>query len=1160
MKAVLSVIRQRWFLGLIGILVLALLIWYVGPYLAVGRFVPLASPPARLGTMLVVVLAWAGLTALRWRRSKRAADQFGEAIVASGGTQDRQGEELRARFEEAVGFLRQRKQGANLYQLPWYVIVGPPGSGKTTALIHSGLKFPLDKKYGRDALRGVGGTRNCDWWFTDEAVLLDTAGRYFTQDSDAESDAAEWRGFLELLCRYRKRRPINGVLVTLSAVDLLNASPESRERHAETVRRRIDELQRQLRIQVPVYFMVTKCDLISGFVEFFDDLGHESRAQVWGTTRPEPVAGGGASEWIDHEYGRLLERLDARLLERLDQEREPRRRERLFGFPRQMAGLRENLLRFVRETFEGSGYERPVMLRGLYFTSGTQEGTPIDRMMDSLGRAYGMRPLAEPPATAMAGGQGRSYFIHRLLKDVIFPESGLAGVNWRLEVGRAVAQNIAYLALLAALMVVAVSWFTSYQYNRGYLADVGAALDAHSDTATRPVPGDAGLQEVLPRLDALREVSAEANRYRDGAPLLMRLGLFRGGSVGASAEQAYLQGVRELLVPRLVLLLEERLQEPNTPPTDLYAYLKGYLMLAHPEHLDREELGVIARIALLREFSGRGAIAQALSEHFDAYVASARSLPSIQVDDALVARARVSLRQASIPALMLRRLETVYGPRHRDALRLDVEAGLGGELVFRRRSGTPMSEPVPALYTRAGFIDITGDAGGTLIDRFLDDRWVFGEETLPAGRAARLNLARDFVRHYEDAYISFWDKLLADLELTPLLQVDQAVDLLAAMTGPTSPLRRLMTTADAQTYFPEPDENEGAGGRLDSLLGLVDQVRGQDQGPHPGQRINAHFRQFHRFVAGDNGAAPMNELIGMLDQLYNELSALDSGLGDQDAMAMLGREGGETLRRLRAEAARTPPPFSNWLEELAGSGQEVALRNLRSQLNRRYRESVLPVCRDLTTGRYPFEPGSQQEITPSDFARLFGPDGVIDSYFQENLAALVDTSGSRWNWRRGEAAGLGIPRSVLDQFQRAGLIRDLFFPGNGDGPRTAFELTPRYLDARARQFRFAMGDHAMTYRHGPPLAERFAWPEQGSRGAEVAFEDRGGRRPNVRYEGGWSWLRAIDDADPAAESDTSYLASFDVGGYSARVLVEFDSSRNPLRSVDWRRFRCVEGL
>ena len=67
------------------------------------------------------------------------------------------------------------------------MIIGPPGSGKTTALINSGLKFPLARGATPEAVAGVGGTRYCDWWFTEDAVLIDTAGRYTTQDSDAKA-------------------------------------------------------------------------------------------------------------------------------------------------------------------------------------------------------------------------------------------------------------------------------------------------------------------------------------------------------------------------------------------------------------------------------------------------------------------------------------------------------------------------------------------------------------------------------------------------------------------------------------------------------------------------------------------------------------------------------------------------------------------------------------------------------------------------------------------------------------------------------------------------------------------------------------------------------------------------------------------------------------
>ena len=181
---------------------------------------------------------------------------------------------------------QQRRSGHSLYDLPWYVIIGAPGSGKTTALLNSGLTFPLEQRVGKGALRGVGGTRNCDWWFTDEAIFLDTAGRYTTQDSDAASDSGGWAEFLALLRKYRARRPLNGVILTINAQDLMVQGEAAREAHVEAAQRRFTELNRELGIQLPVYLMVTKCDLVAGFAEYFDELAHEGRETGLGRDVP----------------------------------------------------------------------------------------------------------------------------------------------------------------------------------------------------------------------------------------------------------------------------------------------------------------------------------------------------------------------------------------------------------------------------------------------------------------------------------------------------------------------------------------------------------------------------------------------------------------------------------------------------------------------------------------------------------------------------------------------------------------------------------------------------------------------------------------------------------------------------------------------------------
>ena len=143
---------------------------------------------------------------LRARRLERDILKQAEEQVQNA-RPDRRGDilELQRQIQRGISSLKGSRLGqaggaSALYSLPWYIIIGPPGAGKTTALKHSGLAFPvLDQNGG--GIRGVGGTRNCDWWFTNEGILLDTAGRYATEDDDLEP----WLAFLGFLRKYRPR-------------------------------------------------------------------------------------------------------------------------------------------------------------------------------------------------------------------------------------------------------------------------------------------------------------------------------------------------------------------------------------------------------------------------------------------------------------------------------------------------------------------------------------------------------------------------------------------------------------------------------------------------------------------------------------------------------------------------------------------------------------------------------------------------------------------------------------------------------------------------------------------------------------------------------------------------------------------------------------------
>ena len=339
---------------------------------------------------------------------------------------------IRARFKQTAEdldgarFASPDGKGREVEDLPWYVFIGAPGSGKTTALLNSGLRLPLYT--GTDTsptVPGVGGTRNCDWWFTDEAVLIDTAGRYTTQESDRKADAAAWLGFLALLKQFRPRRPLNGALVTVSVMDLLLWTKAERAKYSAHVRMRLSEMVAALETRFPVYVLVTKADLLAGFTDFFGDMDVNARAQVWGTTFPLEIDPAFIAEPYARDFAALEERLGAEMLARLHEERDLQRRASIYRFPQQFHAMGPLVGEFLAQAFGTQVNHKPLMLRGAYFTSGTQEGNPIDRVLVALARTFAL----DRAAASGLGGTGKSYFLSRLLHDVVFSESELAAVD-----------------------------------------------------------------------------------------------------------------------------------------------------------------------------------------------------------------------------------------------------------------------------------------------------------------------------------------------------------------------------------------------------------------------------------------------------------------------------------------------------------------------------------------------------------------------------------------------------------------------------------------------------------------------------------------------------------------------------------------------------------
>jgi hypothetical protein len=374
-------------------------------------------------------------------------------------------DDLRKKFEQGVREYRSR--GKDLYKLPWYAIVGEPGSGKTEAIRHSNVGFPPGMQ---DEFQGVGGTINMNWWFTNHAVLLDTAGRLMFEEVKP-GETSEWKEFLTLLKKNRPNCPINGLFLVVPSDSLIKDTADDIQKKAGKIAQQLDVIQRVLDVRFPVFIIVTKCDKVNGFREFFDGLTDpQLQHQMMGWSNPAPLDEPFRPDLVDQHLNQVAQRLRKR---RLGLMRDPvpenpngRRTDEvdsLYALPHSLALLAPRLRRYLETIFiAGEWSAKPLFLRGIYFSSSMREGAALD---EDLAEAIGV-PVDDLPE-GKVWERERAYFLRDLFIEKVFRERGLvtrASNTARMLRGQQVA--LYGFAGLALLLFVVLAWYGTKDLDR----------------------------------------------------------------------------------------------------------------------------------------------------------------------------------------------------------------------------------------------------------------------------------------------------------------------------------------------------------------------------------------------------------------------------------------------------------------------------------------------------------------------------------------------------------------------------------------------------------------------------------------------------------------------------------------------------------------------
>ncbi len=1124
------------FVNLLALGVLCALLWFGGQYFEF----PVKH---RVGAILValalwlLVFVWQRFQAIRTARviEARLRQQAAEQIANSRPAERGQLEELEKRLQEAIAALKSSKLGTSaLAELPWYIIIGPPGSGKSTALQASGLEFPRIGQ-GLNGIAGVGGTRNCEWWFTSEGILLDTAGRYTSVAEDRE----EWLGFLGMLKRARQRTPINGAIVALSVVDVIQASDDKLEDHARAVRERVDELCQELEEVFPVYLMFTKCDLLQGFVESFESLGRAEREQVWGYTFGyEDLPAERRRTILQRELGGLVDRLSVRRLELLAQERPPAVAQRLHAFPQQLALASDKLVRFVERAFPENPFREQPLLRGVYLSSGTQEGRPIDQVLGALRQAFGAPAAADP---VEAPREKKSYFLTNLFRRVVFPDRGLARSLASAERRRRAAHAATIAACALAAVGVLSLALTSFVGNRALTGRVAAGV-----AVAAPIAKDARASRAdrLKALEALRPVVAELWAHeRDGSPWSLGWGLYQGERLGAVRRTWTAELQRTLLGPCLAGL-EEELARAAAPGADMSALKREY-------GLDHEQAVYEAVYELLRVYLMLGARlapeAEALREKLAARGRWLRGLgEAAQGPEAEVARAQLDLLLDLLPvasewapplddglvARVRKKLEDNYWvsqtyTRIRDTRAEQAGVDTAAALLGPGAALFGPTDPVSRVFTRAEWDDHVARAVAERSDYLAAQ---YAEMKTPKSREA---IEQELRGYYALEGRQRWRKLIDDLRVAPYDGVEGAAKALDLLGSPRSPLPALLDELWLRQFvLDREDARAELTPRPPRRRKPDEPVRAWlDQAQDEFARLARAFEEASKRPRGERVyALAEGDKLRELDPLQATFKEVAAALLDDVApQAPAVQE--SLVRRVFREA----------LDRAVEALQREAL----AEANARWTAAVHGIYRDRCAGRYPYAKDAAEDAPLPEVTGMVNPaDGAVWA-IEKGLSRL----------RAYEVFGRGLA-TTGPLFQRhvegARRLRDALFP---PGQRALSVPLRVKLVKRpgVRNLRLALGEDAFREDERPDHKKDMTWGTQP--GAKLSIQTTGQTEWIQRdfSSSPWGFLRLLDagalDPGKSAGRLFCYTWSFDVAGEQRLAEVELEALREEARPV-----------
>jgi type VI protein secretion system component VasK len=651
------------------------------------------------------------------------------------------------------------------------------------------------------------------------------------------------------------------------------------------------------------------------------------------------------------------------------------------------------------------------------------------------------------------------------------------------------------LVLILAFVLMVAGWagFVEWRFHR----DLTRLFDA--EALYIGLDRDAVMPDLPQRLTRLGDAAGGVARAAEKAPIRLFAGVL-GFDAATHADAVYDVAVQKHLPGALSRAVDTALGgEGESLP--LYDTVRAWSVLSGQSDWSS---------AYLAGWLSDRAVAMPDLQPLVPHVARLRlpSGPLPQPDAELLDQARAFAAEASEPERAYLELQRSSGAA--ELAPWVPEAAVPGlSVVLQRRSGAEIDRPIPGLFTQAGW-DYARTVGAGLAVQVTRAEAVrlFGEA--PPSQNDAPDRVLDILQRET---LARWKGFLADVQVRPFADPEQAVLVSGRLAAPDSPLAALLPEVWAQ-------------------VGGLDRAR-----PHAMQlRIASDFAALIQY--SEDGR--MAEIASLFASLNVALGAMDRDEPRGLQRLMTAKSRGATLTALRT----APPMVVQIVEDVLAQTSAAQADPLSNPLTKAWQTEVLSLCKQVTEARYPFAEGADAPL--SDVTALLGAGGAIDNFFRTRAEEYIDTSSTPWRWKP-DARFAGLDPKSAEFLQRTQAIA-AGFSGSGTS------LTLAALAERGKTFVAIGGQGGPVETTVEPLT--LAWPGSSpAAGAEVRFTTSQGSA-TLAQPGEWGLFRILDGIR-LRERDGGKRFLIDLKSGDARLFMEVQvpTEANPLS-----RWKLLKGL